>query len=596
MNQRQQNMLNFLPSNLNDGDPSFKFVSALHDEKFDMMVMREGIAHWILMHEHAFSIVEEEGFNLMLKRGIPQWTSVSRYTIRTDSFKVYEAEKKKLKDLLNNVEKISLTTDLWRSKPQKIKYMVLTAHFVDKNWKLQKRVLNFVHIPPPRKGKDIANCIFKCLKEWDIESKVFTVSLDNASANDSCINIIKDTFSLTKRLICGGKLFHVRCCAHILNIMVQHGLKQVKTIVKNVHDTVDYLNGSEHRLKKFAEIVQQFNLKERRLILECKTRWNSTFDMLVCALKFKEVFSRLALEDSDYVFCPSVDDWDKIEKLVDILEVFYEATMIISGSEYPTSNLFLGEVYRVKRMLYSKCDSSDVFVKEMVKNIKERFDKYWGECNLLMSIAVVLDPQIKLQSLEIVFPTMFSADVARENIHKVKSTLYELYDEYVHLYSYSTTRQCGSTTSASDGVGVSIGGGKRKTGMFELIQVARSQDIPGVRKSETESYLEQRCFVVGSEDHGASFDILGWWKDRTSEFPILSRLAADILAVPITTVASETTFNAGSRVIDPYRSSLSPETVQMLICTGDWCRSLHGVNRKNKDKAEQPKEIIIPIE
>ncbi|KMS96954.1 hypothetical protein BVRB_7g179970 [Beta vulgaris subsp. vulgaris] len=372
MNQRQQNMLNFLPSNLNGGDPSFKFVSALHDGKFDMMVMREGIAHWILMHEHAFSIVEEEGFNLMLKRGIPQWTSVSRHTIRTDSFKVYEVEKKKLKDLLKSVEKISLTTDLWRSKPQKIEYMVLTAHFVDKNWKLQKRVLNFVHIPPPRKGKDIANCIFKCLKEWDIESKVFTVSVDNASANDSCISIMKDTFSLTKRLICGGKLFHVRCCAHILNIMVQHGLKQVKTIVKNVHDTVDYLNGSEHRLKKFAEIVQQFNLKKRRLILECKTRWNSTFDMLVCALKFKEVFSRLALEDSDYVFCPSVDDWDKIEKLVDILEVFYEATMIISGSEYPTSNLFLGEVYRVKRMLDSKCDSSDVFVKEMVKNMKER--------------------------------------------------------------------------------------------------------------------------------------------------------------------------------------------------------------------------------
>lgn len=146
-------------------------------------------------------------------------------------------------------------------------------------------MLNFVHLPP-RKGKDIANCIFKCLKEWDIENKVFTVSVDNALANDSCIDIMKDTFSLTKRLICGGKLFHVRCCAHILNIMVQHGLKQVKTIVKNVHDIVDYLNGSEHRLKKFAELVQQFNLKERRLVLECKTRWNSTYDMLVCALKF----------------------------------------------------------------------------------------------------------------------------------------------------------------------------------------------------------------------------------------------------------------------------------------------------------------------
>ncbi|KAK9669809.1 hypothetical protein RND81_13G155700 [Saponaria officinalis] len=270
----------------------FNFISALHDGQLDMLVMREGIAHWILMHEHPFTIIEEEGFNLMLRRGIPQYKSVSRHTIRSDCFKVYESEKKELKMLLKGVEKISLTTDLWKSKPQKIEYMVLTGHFVDCEWKLQKRVLNFVHLPPPRKGRDIANCIFKCLKEWDIENKVFTVSVDNATANDTCIQVLKDTFSLTKRLICGGKLFHVRCCAHILNIMVQHGLKQVKTIIINVHDSVDYINQSEQRLQKFSELVQQFNLKERRLVLECKTRWNSTYDMLACAIKFKKVFAR----------------------------------------------------------------------------------------------------------------------------------------------------------------------------------------------------------------------------------------------------------------------------------------------------------------
>ncbi|KAL2900158.1 putative AC transposase [Bienertia sinuspersici] len=66
------------------------------------------------------------------------------------------------------------------------------------------------------------------------------------------------------------------------------------------------------------------------------------------------------------------------------------------------------------------------------------------------------------------------------------------------------------------------------------------------------------------------------------KYPILSKLATHVLAIPITTVASEATFSAGGRVIDPYRASLAPETVQMLICTGDWCRALHGVKRKNK--------------
>lgn len=163
-------MINFLPSNLIAGKPDSGFVSALHNGKLDMLSMREGIANWIVMHEKPFSVVEEEGFDMMLKQGIPQWTSVTRRTIKADAFNVYEAENKKLKAILKDVDRISLTTDLWRNKPQRIEYMVLTGHFVDKDWKLQKR--SFVHIPPPRKGKDIANCIFKCLKEWEIENKV----------------------------------------------------------------------------------------------------------------------------------------------------------------------------------------------------------------------------------------------------------------------------------------------------------------------------------------------------------------------------------------------------------------------------------------
>ena len=61
------------------------------------------------------------------------------------------------------------------------------------------------------------------------------------------------------------------------------------------------------------------------------------------------------------------------------------------------------------------------------------------------------------------------------------------------------------------------------------------------------------------------------------KFCILSKLTANVLAVPITTMASEATFSARGRVIDPYRSSLALEIVQMLIYSDDWCRYLHGV-------------------
>ena len=71
--------------------------------------------------------------------------------------------------------------------------------------------------------------------------------------------------------------------------MVQHGLEQVKNIIAKVHETVDFLNSSEARLKRFGQLVSQYNMQERKLVLECKTRWNSNYDMLDCAIKFTKM-------------------------------------------------------------------------------------------------------------------------------------------------------------------------------------------------------------------------------------------------------------------------------------------------------------------
>jgi hAT family C-terminal dimerisation region len=56
-------------------------------------------------------------------------------------------------------------------------------------------------------------------------------------------------------------------------------------------------------------------------------------------------------------------------------------------------------------------------------------------------------------------------------------------------------------------------------------------------------------------------------------FPILSKLARDVLCIPITTVASESAFSAGGRVLDDYRSSLKKDMVKILVCGGDWIKA-----------------------
>ena len=99
-------------------------------------------------------------------------------------------------------------------------------------------------------------------------------------------------------------------------------------------------------------------------------------------------------------------------------------------------------------------------------------------------------------------------------------------------------------------------------------------------QSDLDAYLvEDRCIFQGDPNE---FNALEWWRWSTLKYHILSRMAHDILAIPITIGASKATFSASSRVIDTYCASLTPETVQALLCGGEWCRNLHAIKKKNK--------------
>ncbi|XP_061353222.1 zinc finger BED domain-containing protein DAYSLEEPER-like [Gastrolobium bilobum] len=149
--------------------------------KYSNEKMREIIATAIMVHEYPFSIVDDTIWMWGFKFANNEFDKVSRQTTKNDCMKMYEVEKKILKALLISVNRISLTTDMWRSSHQVAEYMVITCHFVDSEWNLQKRVLSFVKVPPPRHEVDVSDAIFKCLQLWGIESKVFSVSVDNSA-------------------------------------------------------------------------------------------------------------------------------------------------------------------------------------------------------------------------------------------------------------------------------------------------------------------------------------------------------------------------------------------------------------------------------
>ncbi|CAN1348992.1 Putative AC transposase [Linum perenne] len=91
-------------------------------------------------------------------------------------------------------------------------------------------------------------------------------------------------------------------------------------------------------------------------------------------------------------------------------------------------------------------------------------------------------------------------------------------------------------------------------------------------RTELESYLKvDREPYDPKEQH--MFYILGWWKTKDVKYLVLCDIASDILVVPILIVPSESAFSIGGRVLDSFRSSLSPKIVEAVICCGGWMRS-----------------------
>ena len=78
--------------------------------------------------------------------------------------------------------------------------MCLTAHWIDEDWTYQKRILNFC-VVENHKGDTIATKIENCLVSWSID-KVFTVTVDNASSNDTAIAKLKVVLKQWKGLVC----------------------------------------------------------------------------------------------------------------------------------------------------------------------------------------------------------------------------------------------------------------------------------------------------------------------------------------------------------------------------------------------------------
>ena len=299
-------------------------------------------------------------------------------------------------------------------------YMVITAHFIDMDWVLHKRILGFCVIPN-HKGETIGKLIETCLLDWGIE-RVCTITVDNASENKSAVEYMKKKMSNWKAdaMVLAGEFMHLRCCAHIINLIVKEGLKELDESIASIRNAVKYIRSSPSRLEKFKSCAKLEKIDcGRVVVMDVPTRWNSTYLMLETALIFQKAFERM--EDDDELYNsyfnesdsgrkkegpPNMVHWDKAKKFVRFLKTFYDVTLKFSATLSVTSNMYFNEICKILSLLNSMSGLGDLELATMATNMKRKFNKYWSsvdQVNKLLIVSVVLDPLQKLDFVQFCF-------------------------------------------------------------------------------------------------------------------------------------------------------------------------------------------------
>ena len=115
---------------------------------------------------------------------------------------------------------MALTSNIWSSGTS-YDYIGVCCQYIDKDWNVEKRIIGFILIDEEHSKEMIAQQILQVVNDYGVTGRVISITMDNASVNDRAITILRGALNP----ISHPYFFHSRCIAHILNLVVQHGLK-----------------------------------------------------------------------------------------------------------------------------------------------------------------------------------------------------------------------------------------------------------------------------------------------------------------------------------------------------------------------------------
>ena len=573
--------------------------------------LHKKVLKFIIEDSQPFYILESNGFKELLLSLHPFFELPTEEALDKLLDNMFEIGQITLKNIFENVSKISLTTDFWTSRGQH-GYIGVTAHWISDDYNPKEAFLTLQHVHYPHTSEVIKNKLKEIIINWNISNKVTFIATDNAASMVKSVRLLKNEFGIER----------ISCAAHTLQLVIGKALTcniNIQIFILRVKRLV-YFFSSPKQLEHLISAQEQLNYsKIYKTVKDVQTRWNSSFYS----------WKRLLLLKGALIYLPnklkadnikennkdgnrlerimlSEEEWKFMEDLVIILKEFEEITRILGGSKYVTLSLIYPSILKLK---------------DFIKNMLETYQKNHNEDNSQNINRILLNDDIQDEILE-EFEEIPDSEIAdtieinengskkRLNISRPIETkgLVLLFLEALNgslkkywsvssdigllatlldprskkLVRFSTTEKQEATTLLikkyeiylENEVNIGAENEEENGDKGENKNKDKNQDDVDLDKSLLDSIFgeEDSCDEEENEvdiylklKSIRNVNPLSWWKNNENKFPILSKLSKELFGISATSVPSERLFSDVGNLITNKRSSLKPEKVEKLI-------------------------------
>ncbi|GAU17843.1 hypothetical protein TSUD_329690 [Trifolium subterraneum] len=299
--------------------------------------------------------------------------------------------------------------------------------------------------------------------------------------------------------------------------------------------TAHYIDGSwtlQSRILRFIYVPAP-HTSERLgdALVNCLMEWNIDSKLYTARQLRIGCTRKLALD------CPT--RWNSTYKMLDIAieykDVFIRLKLKRCDPLYtclPTNEQwqFAKDICKIKLAIEEWKNSSNSIIAMMATKMMEKFQNYWSDVHDMMGVAAVLDPTKKMAVLDFWFPKLYGQDSSAQ-VSRIKELCYGL------LYDYQQTILRDAQPTSPPTIGTTT--------------------VLADDESEFAAYIDTIAENSSSSVNGVVY-------------PTLQAIARDVLAIPISTVASESAFSTSGRILSPHRSRLNWTTVEALMCARSW--------------------------